>query len=180
MAILVDDAIWPWRGQRWAHLVTDSHLDELHDFAHRLGVPYLAFQGDHYDVPTEIRTAAIDRGATAVTGRQVVAALRAAGLRRRGSVEPWTWEWRRPVGELDDRHVPDPFVAHIADAVDALSGAESMVEVGLATRTVEHLAVVTCVEPLDIATGLEAHRSGIAVHRSSGSRGTWIELSAPR
>ena len=36
--ILVDQAIWPWRGMRWAHLVSDESYDELHAFAARLGI----------------------------------------------------------------------------------------------------------------------------------------------
>ena len=51
MAILVDPAIWPWRGREWAHLVSDSSYAELHAFAALLGIPREAFQGDHYDVP---------------------------------------------------------------------------------------------------------------------------------
>lgn len=82
MAILVDDAIWPWRGRVWAHLVSDSSLDELHAFARRLGIPERAFQGDHYDVTDELRDCAIAEGARAVTSRDVVRALRAAGLRK--------------------------------------------------------------------------------------------------
>ena len=82
MAILVDDAIWPWRGRVWAHLVSDTSIDELHAFARRLGIPERAFQGDHYDVTDELRDCAIAEGARAVTSRDVVRALRAAGLRK--------------------------------------------------------------------------------------------------
>ncbi len=82
MAILVDDAIWPWRGRLWAHLVSDTSLPELHAFAARLGIPQRAFQGDHYDVTDELRECAIAEGALAVDSRTVVRALRAAGLRR--------------------------------------------------------------------------------------------------
>src|ERR1700738_3350135 len=49
VAILVDAAVWPWRGRRWAHLVSDDSYDELHGFARQLGIPRRAFQGDHYD-----------------------------------------------------------------------------------------------------------------------------------
>ncbi|HLI23761.1 MAG TPA: DUF4031 domain-containing protein [Acidimicrobiales bacterium] len=83
MAILVDEAVWPWRGRRWAHLVSDSSYDELHAFAARLGIPRRAFQGDHYDVPAELREAAVALGAHAVPGRELVVRLRQAGLRRR-------------------------------------------------------------------------------------------------
>lgn len=83
MAILVDEAIWPWRGRRWAHLVSDVSYDELHAFAAELGIRRSAFQGDHYDVPTEVRARAIALGAQPVNAREVVRRLRAAGLRRR-------------------------------------------------------------------------------------------------
>jgi len=80
--ILVDQAIWPWRGRRWAHLVSDQSYDELHDFAALLGIERRAFQGDHYDVPDEYRTRAIELGATPVDARVLVRRLRAAGLRK--------------------------------------------------------------------------------------------------
>ena len=82
MAVLVDPAIWPWRGRFWAHLVSDASYDELHAFAARLGIPREAFQGDHYDVPAERRERAIELGAEAVTGRELITRLRASGLRR--------------------------------------------------------------------------------------------------
>ncbi|HYD09877.1 MAG TPA: DUF4031 domain-containing protein [Acidimicrobiales bacterium] len=82
MTILVDQAIWPWRGRRWAHLVSDESYDELHDFAASIGIERRAFQGDHYDVPTEWRDKAIAAGATPVDARELVRRLRAAGLRK--------------------------------------------------------------------------------------------------
>lgn len=83
MAILVDQAIWPWQGRRWAHLVSDADYEELHAFAGRLGIPRRAFQGDHYDLPSEYRDAAIALGAQAVDGRELVRRLRGSGLRIR-------------------------------------------------------------------------------------------------
>ena len=82
MTVLVDAAIWPFEGRRWAHLVSDTSFEELHVFAERLGIPRRAFQGDHYDVPTEYRERAIDLGAQPVASRVLVRRLRAAGLRR--------------------------------------------------------------------------------------------------
>src|SRR3954447_1750989 len=76
VAIFVDDAIWPWRGRRWAHLVSDESYDELHAFAARLGVPRRAFQGDHYDVPSDLRETAIELGALAVGSRELLRRLR--------------------------------------------------------------------------------------------------------
>jgi hypothetical protein len=83
--ILVDDARWRARGQKWAHLVSDRSYGELHAFADRLGIPRRAFQGDHYDVPSDYRERAIGLGATAVSSRELVGRLRAAGLRRRST-----------------------------------------------------------------------------------------------
>ena len=82
MTVLVDPAVWPWRGQLWSHLVSDASYDELHAFAERLGVPRRAFQGDHYDIPASLREPALALGAQAVPARELVTRLRAAGLRR--------------------------------------------------------------------------------------------------
>ncbi|MCW2714527.1 MAG: uncharacterized protein JWN88_1574 [Frankiales bacterium] len=82
MAVLLDPAVWPWRGERWAHLVSDTSYQELHAFAAALGVPRRAFQGDHYDLPASLREAALELGAEPVSSRELVTRLRAAGLRR--------------------------------------------------------------------------------------------------
>ena len=83
MTILVDPAIWPWRDRIWCHLVSDESYDELHAFAERLGIPRRAFQGDHYDLPEDYRTRAIELGATAVSSRELVRRLIDSGLRLR-------------------------------------------------------------------------------------------------
>lgn len=88
MTILVDQAVWPWRGRRWAHLVSDRDYDELHAFAEQLGIPRRAFQGDHYDVPADYRERAIALGAEAVDARVLVRRLREAGLRRPARRQP--------------------------------------------------------------------------------------------
>jgi len=90
MSLLVDGADWAWRGERWAHLTSDSSFDELHQFANRLGVRRLAFQDDHYDLPSALRELALAHGAVPVTSRALVAALRSAGLRVRGRRTPWS------------------------------------------------------------------------------------------
>ena len=82
MTVLVDPAVWPWRGQRWSHLVSDVSYDELHEFAARLGVPRRAFQGDHYDIPASLREPALALGAQAVPARELLHRLTSAGLRR--------------------------------------------------------------------------------------------------
>jgi hypothetical protein len=81
MTILVDRAVWPWQGRRWAHLVSDVSYDELHEFAERLGVPPRAFHRDHYDIPDELHDRAIALGAQLVDGRVLARRLREAGLR---------------------------------------------------------------------------------------------------
>jgi hypothetical protein len=82
VTILVDPAVWPWRGRRWAHLVSDASHAELHAFAAELGLERRWFQGDHYDVPAEVRERAIAAGAEPVSSAELVRRLRAAGLRR--------------------------------------------------------------------------------------------------
>lgn len=84
MAVYIDDAVFAWRGQRWAHLMADT-LDELHDFAQRLGIPRRAFQdkssGAHYDVPATLHAQALALGAIAVS-RHADRALLKAVIRR--------------------------------------------------------------------------------------------------
>ena len=84
MALLIDTPVWPWRGRRWSHLVSDTDYDELHAFvAEHLGMPRRAFQGDHYDVPEELYAVAVASGAEAVGSRELLQRLLAAGLRLR-------------------------------------------------------------------------------------------------
>lgn len=82
MTVLVDPAIWPFRDRLWCHLVSDTSYDELHALAAALGIPRRGFQGDHYDLPAEVRDAAIELGAVPVSGRELITRLRDSGLRR--------------------------------------------------------------------------------------------------
>ena len=81
--ILIDAAIWPAHDRLWCHMVSDTSLVELHEFATRLGVPERGFEGDHYDIPEQLRAAAVQEGAVEVSSRTLVEALYEAGLRRR-------------------------------------------------------------------------------------------------
>ncbi|TDD18404.1 DUF4031 domain-containing protein [Nonomuraea diastatica] len=84
MTVLIDPPNWPGpRGLMWSHLVSDSSPRELHDFALRLGVPERAFDRDHYDVPETVHARAVSLGAQAVSSRELLQRLVAAGLRRR-------------------------------------------------------------------------------------------------
>jgi hypothetical protein len=82
MALLVDEPIWPFRGRLWCHLVSDSSYEELHGLADALGIPRRAFQGDHYDLPADLRDRAVELGAEPVTGRELITRLRSSGLRQ--------------------------------------------------------------------------------------------------
>lgn len=67
----------------WSHLASDTSYEELHAFASRMGIPARGFDRDHYDVPAEVYADMVAAGAVEVTSRVLVAALIAAGLRRR-------------------------------------------------------------------------------------------------
>jgi hypothetical protein len=81
MTIYVDEAIWHWHGRRWCHLMADD-VDELHRFAHRLGVHLSSYQGPpktaapHYDITGHERGRAIRLGAVPVGRREIVALLK--------------------------------------------------------------------------------------------------------
>lgn len=81
MAILIDDPRWPAHGRMWAHLVSDSDLDELHAFARAHDIPRRAFDLDHYDVPDDAVARLVDGGAEHVSGHDLVRRLIASGLR---------------------------------------------------------------------------------------------------
>src|SRR5262247_3515760 len=81
MAILIDsffnEARGPVRywGRRCGHLVSDSSLDELHEFAESLGLRRQWFQEKsipHYDLTGEVYELALERGAKLVSSREIV------------------------------------------------------------------------------------------------------------
>jgi uncharacterized membrane protein YebE (DUF533 family) len=89
MSVYVDDAVMPWRGQHWAHLMADT-LAELHAMAAALGLPRRAFQdktsGAHYDVTAALREQAVALGAIPISRhrdrtlvRAVIARAKAQG-----------------------------------------------------------------------------------------------------
>lgn len=92
MTVMVDAAVWRWQDGRWAHMASDSSLEELHTFAARLGLPRVGFHGDHYDVDERTRTRAIRLGALETDPRRLVGCLRRAGMRRRRTA---TRRWNR-------------------------------------------------------------------------------------
>jgi hypothetical protein len=80
--IYVDEPRWPGRGRLWSHLVSDVSYAELHVFAEMIGAPPRAFDRDHYDIPADRFSMAVLLGARLIPGRELVAKLREAGLRR--------------------------------------------------------------------------------------------------
>lgn len=88
MVVLIDPPRWPAHGTRWAHLVSDTGLDELHELAARCGIPRRSFDLDHYDVPAERHAEAVAAGAVPVSGRELVRRLIAGGLRVPGVQRP--------------------------------------------------------------------------------------------
>lgn len=83
MAIFLDPPLWPAHGRLFAHLISDTSLSELHDFAHRAGISGRAFDRDHYDVPDQRCDELVRLGAQQVDGGTLVRILMASGLRVR-------------------------------------------------------------------------------------------------
>jgi hypothetical protein len=81
VAVLVDPPMWPRHGRVWAHLVSDTSLEELHAIARQAGIPARGFDRDHYDVPAEMIERLVELGAVQVTTRELIARLRTSGLR---------------------------------------------------------------------------------------------------
>ncbi|TQO21042.1 uncharacterized protein DUF4031 [Rhodoglobus vestalii] len=79
--MLIDQPIWPAHNTVWAHIISDTSLDELHDFAHRAGIPRQGFDLDHYDVPARMWEQLVGLGAQPVSVREFVRSLEASGLR---------------------------------------------------------------------------------------------------
>jgi hypothetical protein len=94
MGVYVDDAIWPWRGELWCHLVADTDA-ELDAFADRLGLQHRWLQHkparpwlDHYDLPDYAREKAVELGAVPVSRAEIVAVIRRKRALHRGEPTP--------------------------------------------------------------------------------------------
>lgn len=98
MSLLIDTPRWPWRGRLWAHLISDESLDELHQGARQLGLRYMLFGLDHYDVPDN-RFADACEIAEHVDSRVVIRRLRASGLRTHGGKSLKVWESIPAIGD---------------------------------------------------------------------------------
>lgn len=145
MPVLVDDARWPWRDTYWCHLVSDSNLNELHEFASHLGCRRLGFQGDHYDIDVITRELAIDLGATPVTSRELLARLKSANLRLRPK-QYTKWELiERWEGGVDTDSLieatPTLLSNHHEIATSVNSVESGVVEFGFALERSESVAI---------------------------------------
>ncbi|MDI2097825.1 DUF4031 domain-containing protein [Ruicaihuangia caeni] len=83
MAVLIDPPVWPAHGTLWAHVVSDTSLEELHAFAESAGIPSRSFDHDHYDVPEHRVAELIALGAEPVSGSELARRLIGSGLRVR-------------------------------------------------------------------------------------------------
>ncbi len=83
MAVLIDPPHWPAHGTSFSHLVSDHSLAELLFFADAAGVPFRAFDHDHYDVAERRYVELVAAGARPVAPSELVRRLVAGGLRVR-------------------------------------------------------------------------------------------------
>lgn len=83
MAVLIDPPRWPAHGTSFSHLVSDNSLEELLFFADATGVPFRAFDHDHYDVAEQRYDDLVAAGARPVAPSELVRRLVAGGLRVR-------------------------------------------------------------------------------------------------
>ncbi len=83
MTVWIDRPIWPNHGTVFAHLVSDTAYEELHELARAAGLHPRSFDGDHYDVPQQRYAAVLAAGARVTDGADLVRRLNASGLRLR-------------------------------------------------------------------------------------------------
>jgi predicted metal-dependent HD superfamily phosphohydrolase len=83
VAVLIDPPRWPAHGTSFSHLVSDESLEELLFFADAAGVPFRAFDHDHYDVAERRYEELVAAGARPVAPSELVRRLIAGGLRVR-------------------------------------------------------------------------------------------------
>ena len=144
--IFVDQAVWPWRNQHWAHLISDTGQGELHDFAENIGKRRSGFQGDHYDVTAAERERALLAGAQSIQARELVKKLRASGLRRRNAFPKWSVRSTQTAAPTE---LPALMLAKLANSA-------------VAARLIS--AARQLFEPADTKTG----RTHLAVHPNPG------------
>ena len=81
MSIFIDPPVWPAHGTVFSHLISDTSLAELHDFAAKTSISQRAFDADHYDVPAYRYEGLVRAGAREVSGSRLTRILIGSGLR---------------------------------------------------------------------------------------------------
>lgn len=81
MALLIDPPLWPAHGTLWSHLISDTSIDELQEFASEVALPPQSFDLDHFDIPASRHEEIVAAGATEVTANELTRRLIASGLR---------------------------------------------------------------------------------------------------
>ena len=81
MSIFIDPPVWPAHGTVFSHLISDTSLAELHDFAAKTSISPRAFDADHYDVPAYRYEGLVRAGAREVSGSRLTRILIDSGLR---------------------------------------------------------------------------------------------------
>ncbi len=69
MTVYVDDMRARFRDRIMCHMIADTEA-ELHAMAARIGIARRWYQGDHYDVPLDLRAQAVALGAREITWRE--------------------------------------------------------------------------------------------------------------
>ena len=92
MTVYVDTMQAPFRGMLMCHMIADTE-DELHAMAAVIGMPREKYQGDHYDIPMDMKARAIRNGAREITMREL-----ASMVFCRASASPWASQ-KRPSPE---------------------------------------------------------------------------------
>ena len=102
--IFIDPPYWPAHGTVFSHLISDTSVSELHDFAAANGISKRAFDLDHYDVPQRLYKKLVAAGAAPLSGKELARTLITSGLRIRakyriksvGSVLEMRWNALMP------------------------------------------------------------------------------------
>lgn len=119
MAILIDSPRWAFRGRLWSHMISDTSIAELHEFARVNLIRYMSFGLDHYDIPESMLPAMVAAGAVEADSRELVQRLRRAQLRRPEGKDARTWRIAPLVGGGGDL-VVEPEL--LVEATRALTG----------------------------------------------------------
>ena len=69
------DNLKKYKRQSYCHMIADS-IEELHEFANKIGIHRRWFHKNHYDLRAEERLKAVQNGAIETTSKQLVKILK--------------------------------------------------------------------------------------------------------